>query len=143
MKEEQMLALLARLCGDIAVANNTDTSKVLQLQESLASAIINEPALTATDSFQFEQLEDFSTLNLEEADLHHLRKVIQRVQRSSPMPDRNFRVFRRETPFVSSQLRGSVAEWARGGKIVETIGPFFNKDGRRFWFDFYRVIPVV
>ncbi len=69
-----MLALLTRLCGDIAVANNTDTSKVLQLQESLASAIINEPALTATDSFQFEQLEDFSTLNLEEADLHHLRK---------------------------------------------------------------------
>jgi hypothetical protein len=26
---------------------------------------------------------------------------------------------------------------------VETIGPFLNKDGRRFWFDFYRVIPVV
>lgn len=143
MKEDQMLALLAKLCGDITVANNSDANQVLQLQQAIASAIINEPSLTATTNFQFEQLENFSTHHLDAADLQHLSNVIQGAKESSQTVDPTIRVFRREVPFVSSQLRGSVPEWGRGGRIIETIGPVFNREGRRVWFDLFRIIPVV
>jgi hypothetical protein len=143
MKEDQMLALLARLCGDITLANNNDANQVFKLQEAIASAIINDPSLQTSTSFQFEETENFSTQHLDADDMKHLSGVLQRVQDSEKQIDPTIRVFRREVPVVSSQLRGSVPAWARGGRIVETIGPIFNRDGRRFFFDIYRVIPVV
>ncbi|MEO8766551.1 MAG: hypothetical protein ABI416_19780 [Ginsengibacter sp.] len=143
MKEEQMLALLAKLCGDITVADNADAATVLQLQQAIAAAIINDPTLTITNDFHFDQLEDFSTRHLDDADLQHLRNVLQRVQESPEAVDPTIRVFRREVPVISGQVRNSVPEWARGARIEQTIGPVFNRQGRRFWVDVYRTIPVV
>ncbi len=138
-----MLALLAKLCGDITVANNSDANQVFKLQEAMASAIINDPSLQIATLFQFEETENFSTQHLDADDMQHLSGVLQKLQDSPEAIDPTIRVFRREVPFVSSQLRGSVPAWGRGGRIVETIGPIFNRDGRRFWFDLYRVIPIV
>ncbi|MEP6712340.1 MAG: hypothetical protein ABJA37_07995 [Ferruginibacter sp.] len=140
---ENLLALLARLCGDITLNNNSDTNSVIQLQEAVASAIINQPSLNIPGSFQFEEIENFSTHHLAAEDLQHLNNVLQRVQESPQTIDTSIQVFRRQVPFISSQVRGSVPEWGRGASVVNTLGPFINRDSRRFWFDIYRIIPVV
>ncbi|RYF87070.1 MAG: hypothetical protein EON98_01685, partial [Chitinophagaceae bacterium] len=143
MKDDQQLALLARLCGDITTSNNPDANLLLQLQQAIATAIINDPSLPAATSFQFEEAGDYSTKHLAPDDLKQLSDVLQKAKESVKAIDQTIRVFRREVPSISSQLKGSVPDWARGGKIIDTIGPVLNIDGRRLWFDLYRVIPVV
>lgn len=142
MKENPMLAMLARLCGDITLANNADSSQIFQLQEQIAAALINDPSLPGSLR-QVDQLEDFATHHLDQKDLEHLNNVLHRVEQEPKTIDTNVRVFKREVPFLSSQLPGSVPEWARGATTTRTVGPFVNRDGRRFWFDFYKIIPVV
>jgi hypothetical protein len=143
MNENSLLALLARLCGDISINDNQDTNAILELQQAVASAIINEPALSFSNSFQFEQLDNFSTHHLDTTDLQHLNNVLQGVQENQHLIDTAVRVFRRRVPFISSQLRDSVPEWARGAHIAKTLGPFIGRDGIKYWFDLYRIIPVV
>lgn len=143
MNENALPALLAKLCGDITLSNNQDTDAVIQLQQAIASAIINEPDLEASGSFQFEQVENFNTHHLDTADFEHLNNVIQGVKKEEQQIDNSIRVFKREVPFISSQVKGSVPDWGRGAGIVNTIGPLINRDGRKFWFDLYRTIPVV
>ncbi len=141
--ENPLVGTLARLCGDITMAKNRDTAQVLALQQAVASALMGESALSTSGFFQFEQLENFTTRHLETKDLEHLDKVIKDVQETRKAADVNTRVFRREVPFISSQVSGSVPDWARGASISNTIGPVFNREGRRIWFDFYRIIPLV
>ena len=143
MNENSLLSLLAKLCGDITLNNNTDGNAIIQLQQALASAIISHANQPASGLFQFEDIENFSTHHLNAEDMQHLNNVLQRVQETPQTIDNNIRVFRREVPFISSQLRGSVPEWGRGASVINTLGPFINRDGRRFWFDFFRIIPVV
>lgn len=143
MNEDSLLALLARLCGDITQNDHTDADTILQLQQSVASAIINEPDLNIAGTFQFEQLENFSTQHLDPESLKHLNNLLQHARENPQTIDTTIRVFRRQVPFNSSQIKGSVPDWARGAKVIETLGPFVNKDGRRFWFDIFRMIPVV
>lgn len=143
MNENSLLALLAKLCGDININDNQDTNAILELQEAVASAIINEPALSFSGSFQFEQLDNFSTHRMNSDDLQHLNNVLQGVQENRQPVDTTIRIFRRRVPFVSSQLRESVPEWARGAQITKTLGPFIGRDGIKYWFDLYRIIPVV
>ncbi len=143
MNENALPALLAKLCGDITLSNNKDTDAVIQLQQAIAAAIINEPDLHAFSSFQFEQVENFNTHHLDTADLEHLNHVIQAVKKDEQQIDNSIRVFRREVPFVSSQVKGSVPDWGRGARVTKSIGPLINRDGRKFWFDLYRTIPVV
>ena len=143
MNEDSLLALLARLCGDITLSNNTDSNTVIKLQQTVATAIINDPGLSSSAPLQFEQIENFSTQHLNAADLQHLNNVLQQVQQTTQAIDTTIRIFRRQVPFISSQVRGSVPDWGRGAGIIDTLGPFFNRDGRRFWFDLFRIIPVV
>ncbi len=143
MNENSLLALLAKLCGDITINNDTDAVTISKLQQAIASAIINEPAANIAGSFQFEQLENFATKHLTPTDLLQLTKALQQALEISQANDTTVRVFKREVPFISSQVKGSVPDWARGAEIIKTSGPYNNADGRRFWFDFYRIIPVV
>jgi len=51
----------------------------------------------------------------------------------------DYRVNRREAPFISSQTPLSVPAWAAGQQIVRTAGPFIDGLGKQFWYDFYRI----
>lgn len=140
MKEDQLLALLARLCGDITQSeSNTDLS---ELQQKIASAIFNDP-IQPDDPFVFERLENVSMEQTSDLGLKDLGNIIHRLKTEPSLVDTEIRVFRREMPVRSSQLRGSVPDWARGAESVESVGPIITRDGRRFYYDFYRVIPVV
>ncbi len=145
MKENPLLAMLAQLCGDIITTADTEPAELLRLQTSIATALFNAPPVTALapGSFQFDRLENFATRHLATADFEHLGNILQRLSHETATIDKTIRVARREVPFITSQVRGSVPDWARGANIVDTLGPFTNVEGRQVWFDFYRVIPVV
>ncbi|RYY27243.1 MAG: hypothetical protein EOO04_09710, partial [Chitinophagaceae bacterium] len=191
MEENQLLARLAALCGDITAANNSNTDEILRLRQILAASILSEaastnitasepaaaradsPVTTSSESssigisslrtghfksrfrtgnpgdgavYSAEQLQGqllgISTPTLSAIELDQLNLVLQKVKDSPQQADKTIRVFRRELPFASSQ-HGSTPDWGRGGEIIETIGPLYNNEGRRVWFDIFRIVPVV
>lgn len=54
-----------------------------------------------------------------------------------------YRMLVREVPLRSTQLHGSSPLWASGAAAEATAGPFTSVDGRRFWFDFFRIEKLV
>ena len=54
-----------------------------------------------------------------------------------------YRVAVREVPLRSTQLHGSNPAWASGAALEASFGPFLSLDGRRFWFDFFRIEKLV
>src|SRR6266536_6020229 len=143
MNEHPLLSRLAQITGAFVAANNPSLEELQNFQDSVAAALLQQqPAEQLQQSFQFEKMENFSTQHLGESDLLHLNQVLQNVE-SSSLKDSNIKAFRREVPFISSQVKGSVPGWARGAKIVKTIGPLIDLQGRRFWWDFYHVVPGV
>ena len=53
------------------------------------------------------------------------------------------RVFMRDVPVRTTQIAGSVPPWAGGAAVSHTLGPFTGRDGRRLWFDFFRIKRLV
>jgi hypothetical protein len=141
--DNSLLDAVARLCGDITLPMNSDPSQVVKLQQEVASTLICEQAPDTSGLFNFEQLENFTVHQLAGKDLEQLKATVKQMQETNRKGAPVTRVFRREVPFVSSQVKGSVPAWARGAYITNSIGPLLNNDGRRFWFDFYKVIPLV
>src|SRR5439155_11933480 len=117
--------------------------KVFQLQRSIAAALASGDLFGNADMFQFEQLESFSSRHLNEEDYGHFYRLLEQAVKEQKESNETIRVFKRSVPFFSSQVKGSLPEWGRGARITHTIGPFINIHGRRFWFDFYRIIPLV
>lgn len=143
MNENSLLALLAKLCGDITISNNPDEQAVIELQQAIASSIISDPGLSVAGSFQFEELDSFSTKHLNADDLRHLGNVLQNVKENNAVVDNTIRVFRRRVPFRTTQIRESIPDWARGADVINTLGPFVGANGIKYWYDLYRIIPVV
>lgn len=70
----------------------------------------------------------------ETAELERLKSEL-----SDAINSGEYKVNRREVPFVSSQTPRSVPIWAAGQRVVKTLGPFRDELGRLLWFDFYRI----
>lgn len=96
---------------------------------------------------------DFSEMNImrnesESSVGKNLQREASLMSEASGMQipgEKKYKVFRRETPFISSRIPSSSPTWARGAKPAYTLGPFLALDGRNFWFDFYfyeKLIPV-
>lgn len=143
MNENPILAQLAQLTGTFLAANNPSSEELQLFQNNIATALLQQqPAEQMQQPFQFEKIENFSTRLLGETEMLNLNSVLQNAE-NNLQNNSNIRAFRREVPFVSSQVKGSVPEWARGAKITNTIGPLLDLQGRRFWWDFYHIVPGV
>src|SRR5215813_9666491 len=141
MNENTTLSQLAQLTGASLAGGNTSSEELDQLRSNVARALLSQQsAEQIRQSFRFETLADFDTRHLEIDDLQHLDNLLQAARENIGSP---IRAFRREVPFISSQVRGSVPDWARGARISQTIGPLIDNQGRRFWWDFYSILPGV
>ena len=68
-------------------------------------------------------------------------QLADRIAKDTKLPD--LRVFVRDVPVRTTQIPGSVPTWAGGAAVAETLGPFTSKDGRRIWYDFYKITQLV
>src|ERR1700760_1005429 len=58
---------------------------------------------------------------------------------SAALTSDEYRVHRREVPFLSTQTTRPVPKWAAGQEVAQTLGPFKNTLGGLVWFDFYKI----
>ena len=143
MNEHPLLALLAQFVGGFIATNNPSAEELQAFYVNIANALLQQqPAYQLQQSFQFEKMQNITTQHLNEEDLLYLNTVLQNAEKNI-QTDNTLRIFRREVPFVSSQVKGSVPDWARGAKIAQTIGPLVNNLGQKSWWDLYKVVPAV
>jgi hypothetical protein len=142
MNQQELLDLLSGLSGHLQINTREDEKNLENLQESLSETVFNEELSSLKgSSFSFEKSDFLFKEKIAPERLNSLAKLSTRMAARKKDPE--FRVFAREVPVRSTQIAGSVPAWAGGAAVEKTIGPFLNKDGRRFWFDFYKIEKLV
>ena len=128
--------LWSRLIGHLRV--NEQPEEFDQLQGFLARVLLPDDAQQLKASnFSFEAADIFLPENI----AAERGAVIERVAQTQA--EGEYRLFVREVPLRSTQLPGSNPLWASGATPERSFGPFINSDGRRFWFDFFRIEKLV
>lgn len=127
---------LSRVIGHLAVEERRE--EFTQLQDLLSrSAFPEETRDLAGGSFSFEGSDLFSAERVARVQ----SEAIESLAQTSADPE--YRLFVRQVPVRSTQLHGSNPSWASGAAPERSLGPFVNRDGRRFWFDFFRIEKLV
>ena len=142
MNQQELLDLLSSLSGHLQITSREDEKNFERLQEDLSDTVLDKDLASIKGSaFSFEKSDLLFIERIAPRRLTQLDKLSGRI--AARTKDPQFRVFVREVPVRNTQLKGSVPPWAGGAAVEKTIGPFLNKDGRRFWFDFYKIEKLV
>src|SRR5690242_12342783 len=141
MDSQQRHAVLTSLTGHLSAQNEQQTAQLQQLDEALARALISDDLKQLKASqFNFEAADLFAPERVS-ADRSAALQALATQAAAGGEPE--YRVFAREVPVRSTQLHASVPLWAGGAAVDRTIGPLTNRDGRQFWFDFFRIEKLV
>jgi hypothetical protein len=142
MTIEQLHDVLGKVTGHLVAATPQQEKELGNLYRSLSRSVpVDDIRQLKGSRFAFEDSDLFSDIDIPQQRLERLRATAERISTETGEPE--FRVFIREVPVRSTQLVASVPLWAGGAAVDHTIGPFTNKDGRQFWFDFFRIEKLV
>lgn len=128
-----MAAIWATL-GDTA---GDEQGAMTELESMLLRSSTDEPSGTFGRELSVERV----ALDAEPAPDRHLQFLERLAGRVAESIE--YRVFRREVPVGAPTLDLSTPAWGRGAAVERTLGPFRDRDGRNFWFDFYRLVSLV
>ena len=139
---QDLFNTLAFLTGHLEAASARDRYAVDALHDKLAQLLPRTDLATARNRyFSVESSDLFFADAVAPQERARLVQLSDRIAADARPPD--LRVFVRDVPVRTTQMRGSVPLWAGGAAVAETLGPFLNKDGRRVWFDFYKITQLV
>src|SRR5215813_11736544 len=142
MNPQQRRTLLGSVTGHLVAASPQQEKEIQSLYSSLSRSILTEDIRQIKGTrFAFENSDLFSDENIPRQRLNTLQAIAERSVAEGAEPE--FRVFLREVPVRSTQLHASLPLWAGGAAVDHSIGPLTNRDGRHFWFDFFRIEKLV
>jgi hypothetical protein len=141
MTKDNVHDVLTRVIGHLTTVGLREDKELQKLHQSLSRSLLSEDVQQLKGSdFQFENADLLSAANVSPELESALRGVTQQTT-SGKVPQ--YRTFVREVAVRSVNLPASLAPWALGAAIDHTIGPFTNRDGRQFWFDFFKIERLV
>ena len=141
MKKRHVQETLCRLAGHLVVETDEQRRSVDLLYKALSEADVPGGERRAIQSeFSIEKADLFFEETIPKRRFEELTAIARKIERRDKEP--RSVVFVREVPIRESLVHGSVPNWAAGARVDQSIGPFVNKDGRRFWFDFYPVAKL-
>lgn len=142
MQQQTLTALLATITGNLYASSAEEQDQLDVLQEQLAQTLQHQDVTSIkAQPLTFESADFFFSQNMKPQTLDKISSKVKLVLENNYNND--LKVFVREVPIRTSQVVGSVPDWAGGGRVTQTIGPIIGNDGRRRWFDFYKVEKLV
>ena len=142
MAPEQLLALLETITGHLHTASETEEQSLHLVQEQIASSLINQaPDTVSNQQFSFAGSDFFFRQNIQSGRLAKLGEIVTKTLQKETKDD--YRVFIRDVPVRTTQVKGSVPDWAAGANPIKSIGPFLNKEGRKIWVDLFKVEKLI
>ena len=141
MKKRHVQETLRRLAGHLVVETDEQRRNVDVLYKALGEADVPDDERRAIQSdFSIGKADFFFDDTIPKRRLEELNALARKIEIREEEP--RSLVFVREVPIRDSLLHASVPGWAAGARVDQSVGPFINKDGRQFWFDFYRVAKL-
>src|SRR5882724_8744280 len=105
MNDHPLISSLSQLTGEFIASNNPSIGELKQFQELIATVLLQQqPAGEMRQPFQFETLENLSTHHLDAADMEYLNDILKTAEQSVQNAPQ-IRAFRRQVPFISSQVK--------------------------------------
>ena len=142
METNQLNTTLNGLIGHLAIDTPEEQKKFTQLSKSLSKSSLKENICEPVKpGFSFEKSDLFFEERILEIRKKNINSIVNKNVKGKEEPQ--YRVFRREVPVREQLLHNSIAEWAVGAKVDHSIGPFNQKDGRQFWFDFFPIEKLI
>ncbi len=142
MESQQISSALKRLIGHLKIETAEDQKKFNQLERSLSKSVIEEKvARLRQTEFSFEKSDLFSADTISDIQKKSISNILNKKLKAKKVT--RYKVFRREIPVREQLLHSSVSEWAAGSKVDHSLGPFFNEDGRQFWYDFFLIEKLI
>ena len=150
MPDKEILKKIAELTCDLSPGPGTGAEDLTKARRVLAEMFAFQPKTVEMIPPRLgEELGAFTGV-LDELDpglkeeINDLASEAVLLRESTEKPAGGaLRVFRRESPVLSSLNRNSRPSWAAGRRVDETVGPFTTPDGRLHWFDIYRPVQMV
>lgn len=143
MEKEHLVSLLATLTGHLHTTTQDEEKLVYSLQQTVAKTLLQQDAsLVTNQQFSFQSSDLFFTQNVKGSRLANIQAVVQGAL-ATKLEQPDLRLFVRDVPIRSTQVTGSVPSWAAGARVDSTVGPFIDADGRRVWFDFYKIEKLI
>jgi hypothetical protein len=141
MKKRHVQGTLRRLAGHLVIETDEQRRNVEALYKALAQADVPaDERRTIQSDFSIGKADLFFDDTIAKRRLDELDALARKIEIREEEP--RSLVFVREVPIRDSLLHASVPGWAAGARVDQSVGPFVNKDGRQFWFDFYRVAKL-
>lgn len=143
MNETNLYALMASVMGHLHASSQEDEQRLSRLQELMGATFFDDNILgtTTNQEFSFQSSDIFFTQNIKATRLTKIDETVNRILSAGNTGD--YRVFIRDTPIRSTQISGSSPAWATGARVIDTIGPFLTGEGRRVWFDFFKIEKMI
>ena len=136
MKQRRVQDTLHQLAGHLVVDTDEQRRNFDVLSKALAESDVPGGERHAFESdFSIDKADFFFNDTIPERRRDVLSAIAGKIE--TRQDDPRSLVFVREVPIRESLLHASVPGWAAGARVSQSVGPFVNKDGRRFWFDFY------
>lgn len=139
--KEELFDALAFLTGHLEAATSDDRHAVSALHDKLTQALASDLATTKNRYFSVESSDLFFADAIAPQERSRLAQLADRIAKDTK--PRDLRVFVRDVPVRTTQMPGSIPPWAGGAAVAETLGPFTSKDGRRLWYDFFKITQLV
>ena len=134
---------ISGLAANLQMLNPQDENRRKDLFDLLKKTVSSATDLSQTSAprFSFEKIATSPPTNMGQP----LQQQVSDIVGATGLEalQNQFKVFQRETAVRSVQAGRSMPSWAAGAAVEKTIGPFINLDGRRVWFDFFRVEKLV
>lgn len=142
METSSLNPTLARVAGHLVIDTEEQQRKLDTLYQSLAQSTLPDDQKQLTRSnLSIEKGDFFFENTIATRRLEALDVLIRKRAETQQAPA--YRFFVREVPVREHLLYSSIPEWGVGAKVDHSVGPFLNKDGRQFWYDFFPIEQLV
>ncbi|MEM6344934.1 MAG: hypothetical protein AAF927_13670 [Bacteroidota bacterium] len=147
MKKDAVYSLLQELTGSLEISTQESGDQIIDLRAEIVKALNSQDELQgAHPIFQFERTDQMiGGLRREDTPADELENLFEEAKTRglAEEGDDEYRVFRRSSPVRSPQIPGSTPDWGKGAEVAFSRGPFRDRNGLWYWFDFFKITRKV
>ena len=138
MDYPELSSLLENITGHLKAATSEQEKELRKAQQRIANSLLRTEDVGG--ELLFANSNFYAKENIDNTRLKRIETIAKKTIETSK--DDGFRTFIRTVPARTSQISGSIPNWANGAKAVETMGPFVNSEGRYAWVDVYKTVKL-
>lgn len=143
MEPDQLFSLLAGFTTHLQSATAEDKAALSEIQEALASTLINRSGGSFNfQNYVFQNSDLFSVQKLKPAALDQIKSVIEKASLKGADELKQIVVVR-DSPVRTTQLGNTISKTVAGARIDKTIGPIKQIDGRDIFIDFINIRKLI